>query len=310
MIHELIYNHMTGTYTKYAIAAGAAVAITLSGAGLAFAREGADNIIKAQVSVSASASANASSSVSDDKREDKKRDDSLWGKVRMEVRANAEAKADDKSKERANKEIERRMDSLGDMVERLGDMARLSGDVKASLSAQLQAQINALVALKAKVEAATTTAVLKEEVKSITGSYRIFALVMPKAAITAHADRLTTVAAQLGTLGSKLQARIDAAKAAGTDVSAAVSAMAVFNTEVANAKAEIKAALDLVAPLSADMGNEATFKANLEVLKDAQKKLQAAQQDLKDARKEVNDIRKGLPKEAKVNATTTVGVQN
>ncbi len=215
------------------------------------------------------------------------------------VRANVEVKA----KERANQEIDRRVKLLGNLSARMKGTLQVSGQTRASISATLQAQIDALTALKAKIDAETSTTSLREHVKSITASYRTFALVAPKAAITAYADRLNVLAGQMTELGVKLQARIDAATS--TDKTAALSAMADFNAKVADAKVQIKAALDLVAPLQPDNGDAAVAASNKTKLQEARAKLEVARKDLETARKNVSAVRNALPK-VRLNAEASV----
>ena len=212
------------------------------------------------------------------------------------------AQVEDRAKDRANQEIDRRVKLLGNLSERLEGAIKVTGETKASILANLQAQIDALVALKAKIEAETSTTTLREHIKSITGSYRIFALVAPKAAITAYADRLNVLTGQMTDLGAKLQARIDAATT--TDTSAAVSALAEYNAKIASAKVQISAALALVASLQPDNGDETVAASNRAALQDARAKLEAARKDLETARKDISAIRNALPK-VKTNATTT-----
>lgn len=218
----------------------------------------------------------------------------------------ARAVVEDKAKDRANQEIDRRLKLLGNLSDRLEGAVKVTGETKASILANLEAQINALVALKAKIKAETSTTTLREHIKSITGSYRIFALVAPKASIAAYADRLNVLAGQMTDLGVKLQARIDAAT--GIDKSAAIAAMADFNAKVAEAKLDIKAALDLVAPLQPDNEDAAIAASNRAKLQEAKAKLEEARRGLEAAREDISAIRNALPK-VRMNATTSAEVR-
>ena len=81
-----------------------------------------------------------------------------------------------------------------------------------SLASLVSSEIANLTALKSKIEAETDLSVLKGDVKSITNSYRIFALVIPQGRIEVAADKIADVASSLTTLSGKLQARIDTAQ--------------------------------------------------------------------------------------------------
>lgn len=290
--------------TKFALSGAAAAMLLGSGAATALAENSVGARLKATVNVRAE-------STDDDnvKATTSARADLRVTNVRANAKAEAEAKMEDKAKSRASEEIERRTNLLGDLSERIKGMVRISGDDKSALSSMLQTQIDALIALKAKIAAETSTTSLKEDIKSITNSYRIFALVMPKASITAYADRLHVLVSQMTTLGTKLQTRIDAAKAGGADVSAATTAMADYNAKVADAQVQITAAVNEITPLQPDNGDATIAASNKVALQDARTKLEAARKDLETARKDVEKVRKALPK-VEEHATTTTSTQS
>jgi hypothetical protein len=208
----------------------------------------------------------------------------------------------EKVRAQGDTEIDTRIESLNKMIARLGDAQRLSTDAKASLTATLTAQITALTNLKAQINTEATTT-LKGDTKSITDGFRIYALIMPKAAINAAADRVMTIAAQMETLSGKIGARITAAQTAGADVSAATAAHTDFDAKVADAKVQAQAAVSLVANLSVDNGDATIRTTNTAALKDAKTKLDAAQADLKAARKDVDTIVKAIKGKGEVKAT-------
>ncbi len=227
------------------------------------------------------------------------------------VRATTSAKDDRivRAKERAGQEVDRRSENLRKLMSRVEGMARISTEDRANLSTSLQSQIDALTALKAKIDSDDATT-LKADIESITKSYRVYALVIPKAAVTAAADRVLTVAGQLELLSAKLAARITAAAATGADVSKLQSTLADYDAKVADAKVQATAAASAVAALSPDNGDQATLKANMAAMKDSRSKIQAAQKDVVAARKDAELIAKGLRQihasgEASSAATTT-----
>lgn len=190
--------------------------------------------------------------------------------------------------------IDERIARMKAQIARVNDMERLSDEQKAAITADLTAQIAALTELKGKIANETSTTTLKELTQSITKSYRVYAVTMPKAAITAAADRIMTVVGQMESFSTKLSARIDAAKAAGTDVAAAETAYADFTAKVADAKLQAQAAANLVAGLQADNGDTAVQASNAETLKSAKAKIDAAQADLKAARADIGTILKAV----------------
>src|SRR3989338_7131939 len=148
--------------------------------------------------------------------------------VSAETRTGADAKAtvkvatkiaEQRTKiiERADKEIDRRIEALDKLSKRISEMEKATDVLKTSTSAMVQAQISELTALKAKIDAGTDIAVLRTDVKSITNSYRIFALITQQWHILATADKINTVADWMTALSVKLQARIDLVKTAGKD---------------------------------------------------------------------------------------------
>src|SRR5665213_2400081 len=108
-----------------------------------------------------------------------------------------QATAISKGQDKAKQEITRRIDALTKMGERVNQMQRLSDSEKATLSTNFKAQIDELTTLAGKVDADTDAATLKTDVQSITKSYRVFALVMPQAAIQAAADRVETIVSMM-----------------------------------------------------------------------------------------------------------------
>ncbi len=219
----------------------------------------------------------------------------------------AKANIGPKIRARGDSEIDARITNLDKIIARLGDATRLSPEAKASLNAQLTAQITALTNLKAQIDSGATTT-LKANTESITKNFRIYSLVLPKAAITAAADRIMTIVAQMETLSGKITARITAASAAGATVTAATAAHADFDAKVADAKLQAQAAANEVVNLSADAGATTTAAANTAALKDAKTKIDAAQADVKAARKDIGTILAALKGTGEIEATSTASV--
>ena len=217
----------------------------------------------------------------------------LEGGASSTVRAEIETR----TAERGDQEIERRITALNTMMNRINAMVRLSSEEKANLAASVQNQITEMTNIRSRIQAdvqANATSSLRDDVKSITGSYRTFALVMPQSAIAAMADRAETLISMYQTFGTKLQARISAVQASGTNITAMQSAYADFTAKIADAQTKAQAAVSKTSSLTPDNGDQAKFQANQTVLKDARAKLQAAQQDLVAARKDAGAIVKAL----------------
>ena len=79
-----------------------------------------------------------------------------------------------------------------------------------------------------------STSSLKVDIQSITGSYRIFALIIPQGAIDDAADRVMTIVSDMTAIGTKLQTRISAL---GSSASASItSALADYNAKIAQTR--------------------------------------------------------------------------
>ena len=194
---------------------------------------------------------------------------------------------------RADQEIARRIAALNALEGRVNTMQKVSANDKGSLSSMVQSQISALNALESKIAGdVNSTSSLKDDIQSITSSYRIYALVIPQGAIEAAADRVMTIVGAMTTIGTKIQTRISAL---GSSASASTTAaLADFNAKIADATAQAQAAVSEVSALAPDQGNQTQMQANTSALKDARSKLQVAQKDLVMARQDAGVVVKTL----------------
>ncbi len=207
-------------------------------------------------------------------------------KERMQER---EGRGPDGPKMQARGEIriEDRIKHLEAQIERIGKMERLSAEQKATITAELTAQVTALAALKSQIGTETDPAKIKELTKSVTKEYRTYAVTMPKAALTAAADRIMKVVGQMESFGAKLSVRVSVAGSAE-----ATALLGEYTASVADAKVNAQAAVSLVAGLKADGGDAIVAASNTAALKSAKEKIDAAQASLKDARKDIGEILK------------------
>ncbi len=129
---------------------------------------------------------------------------------------------------------------------------------------------------------------------SITSAYRIFALIVPQARIAAAADREATIINMLAGIGAKLQARVQAAGAAGGNVTDVTAELTKMGTSLGSAQTHAQAAVAASAVLVPDGGDKDKMKANADALASARKEVGAAHTDLIAARKSVDTILKAL----------------
>lgn len=215
---------------------------------------------------------------------------------------------------KSNMEIDNRVEGLNSLVERVKEMERLSEQEKSAIISTLNSEIENIKNLKTAINASSTSSTtLKADMLAIAKAYRIHALVIPQGRIVASADRIVTIADKLAVLSVKLQARIDAAKASSTDVSAMVTLIADLNAKVADAKVQAQAAVTEVTSLKPDNGDEAVLKSNQVALKDARTKIQVATKDVNVARKDSKNIISALRKisvKAKVEIKTSSSTED
>jgi len=205
---------------------------------------------------------------------------------------------------KASQEIERRIEALTKISARIGEVTKISDQFKTNLDTNIQNQIAALTALKAKIAADTDLAMLRADVQSITKSYRVFALVMPQTHIAAMADRMATAINMMIGIGNKLQVRITEMQNAGTDVSALIATLSDMGTKISDAQAKAQAAVNVTAPLVPDDGDKDKMEANKVSLREGRDDLNAARQSLVDARKDITSIIKGI-RELSASASTS-----
>jgi hypothetical protein len=213
---------------------------------------------------------------------------------------------------KANAEITRRINALNALSTRVNAMVKLSTTEKTSLSANIQTQLTAMTTLQTQIAAdaaANNTSSLKTDIKSITGSYRIFALVIPQGAIEAASDRVLDTQSIMVDLGTKLSTRLSAAQSAGNNVTAAEAAMTDFNAKVSDSNTQATAAASEVAGLTPDNGNATLMASNTATLKDARAKILVGQKDLIAARADAQTIIKALATfKVSANASTSASL--
>ncbi len=193
-------------------------------------------------------------------------------------------------KDRANQEIDRRINGLNRLLRRANAMTRVSAVTKSNLASTVKSQVEALTALKSKIDASTDLATLRADVHSITKSYRIYALIIPQGAVLVATDRLTSVADTMTSIGNKLQSRVAEAQAAGKDVTVLQSAYDDYMTKVSDAKTQVSAVISATAALQPDSGDHAVKLANRQSMEVARSKIHSSIRDLVSARKDAAEI--------------------
>ncbi len=206
--------------------------------------------------------------------------------------------------ERGDKEIDRRIEALKKQGERIQSAKRVSDDGKSMIATGVQSQIDILTALRAKIDADTDEATLKTDLKSITASHRIFALIMPQAAISAAADRIKGIANDLNVIAGKVPTRITAAQTVGKDVTAMNSALSHMNLQIADALVQADAAIAKITGLVPDNGDKTKASSNKTALITARADIKVGTTDLQSARKDLQTILGAFKSMSKQDETT------
>jgi len=230
---------------------------------------------------------------------------SLRAKVTASTTADTTRAA--RAKDKAVQEMDRRIAMLNALMLRVQAMNKVTDSLKTNLKTNIQLEIDGFTALRAKIEADTDLATLKTDIKSVTDSYRIFALVIPQARIMAAADKMATVINMMAAVGAKLQARINSAKSAGSDTTAMEAALADLGAKFSSAQTHAQAAVNITEPLVPDNGDKTVMDSNKAALKKAHDEIKAGHADLVAGRKDIETIVKGL--RASASASTTVSTQ-
>jgi hypothetical protein len=116
---------------------------------------------------------------------------------------------------RGTQEINRRLDSLKTLGDKINSATRLTSADKTLLINQVNAETTSLTNLRAKLAADTSLTEARTDARSITAEYRVYALIVPKIAIIRMADSILQTSSKLSALAEKIQTRIDQAKSAG-----------------------------------------------------------------------------------------------
>ena len=157
-------------------------------------------------------------------------------------------------------EIDRRLDTITRLQSRVSNSGTLTDADRTALQAELAADTSGLTSLRATIDGETDVSALRADVKSIVTNFRIYLLMVPKTADVIAADTELGAVARLSTLDTTLQARIDAAKAAGKDVTQAQSDLDAMNAKVAKVTPLVQGIPAAVLPLTPAQYNDGTAK--------------------------------------------------
>jgi hypothetical protein len=292
------------TITKLGIAASALI---LAVSGTAFAEYG---VVSTDLNINANVNASGTVIATSTARAQ------VRAEVKTERMASTTANKEAAMIERADKEVQARIDSLNKVLTQIQNMKKVSDADKATVEATIQAEINTLTSLKAKVDADTSTTSLSVDLKSIAPDYRVYMLFMPQTRIMAAASRINDIASLMTTVQGKLQARITAlSTSTGFNASGTVSIMADISAKIADAQLQATNAVSITSGLKPDNGDKNLAASNTAALKQGQADIKAGNADLRAVQKDLNSlvqiIRENTPRRPEgmlrtINGTTTV----
>jgi hypothetical protein len=157
-------------------------------------------------------------------------------------------------------EIDRRIDTITRLQSRVANAESLTGPDRAALHSQLTADTRGLTVLRGKIDGETDVDALRADLRKIVTDFRIYLLMVPKTGEVIAADAELAAVARLGTVSTKLQARIDAAKAAGKDVTQAQADLDAMNAKAAQVSPLVAGIPAAVLPLTPADYNDGTAK--------------------------------------------------
>jgi hypothetical protein len=201
--------------------------------------------------------------------------------------------------------IDARITALNTLATRVQAMQNVSASEKSATATQVSTQIANLTTLKAKIDADTDVTTARADAKTITGNYRIYALIIPQGYVIASSDRISTIVNLMTALQVKLQARITAAQTAGTNVTALLTAMTDITAKTNQATLSAQVAESKVSLLAPDEGNATVAASNKAALLAAHADIKTATADLQAARKDIATITSGLKVKATASASAT-----
>ncbi len=185
-----------------------------------------------------------------------------------------------------NAQIAARIKVLSEVEAKMADVVTLSSATKASLSAQIAAEISGLNALKVKIDSDTTPASVSKDIKTIYTDYRVYVLILPKIALIETADKELVTSAQLSQL-NKLLAPLVTAAVKTNAPAAKVAQLALNNMEKDYQQARATAATVEVNVLPLQPSD---YNSNPSVLKTYNAQLASANKDNSLAVKEANAV--------------------
>jgi len=182
-------------------------------------------------------------------------------------------------KERAQAAIDRRLDTLDRLTDRVNDARHMSGDHKATLLGDYRSAANGLTGLGVETATATTADELRVLVPLIATDDRVYLVIVPKTHEVAASDEVGAVVESMTDAADRLSDAIDRAKADGIDTTEAERWLRSARDEIAEAKrAGVPVAGDVIGLDASDWEQPAKS-----TLQEGKRRLDNARLDLRQA---------------------------
>lgn len=196
----------------------------------------------------------------------------------------------DRLKQKASREIDKRINTLNNLLDKMGLAKRLNDDDKSELSVQINDEIAGLETLRDKIEADSSLASLRADVQSIVKDYRVYKLIVPKARMLIASDRILAAAEKFETsVIARLENALNESKNRGDDVSELEEKLEELKGNIESAKINAQKANDLVSELTPD-----DYNSNPKVFEEPRELLKDGKEDLKDAADKAREVYKSL----------------
>jgi len=194
-----------------------------------------------------------------------------------------------KLKTQGDTEINKRLVSLKDTSTKITNAKKLTSAQKSTFTNNINTEINNLTTLQSKIDNDSDLTTLKNDVKSVVVSFRVYALYLPQTRIIVSSDDILYVNSELTTIANKLNVLIQKYQVQGKDVSSLTTAYNDMLAKVSDSTVQANKALNTVTPL-----NPAGYPGNITQLTQAKADVKTGVSDLKAARADIKTIVTGL----------------
>jgi hypothetical protein len=182
-------------------------------------------------------------------------------------------------KARGHLAIQRRLHEIDRLTALVNGATHLTSSNRSTLLSKLSSDSSGLQSLDTKIQGDTDGTTLHNDLRSIVTAYRIYVLVAPQVHLVVASDRVAAFVTLGNSIANKIQAKIDAAKAAGKDVKKAQDALDEMKKQLADAASAVAGVAAKVIALT-----PSGYPANRSTLLDARSSILTARAHLVTAR--------------------------